>query len=535
MEMSSLHCRGKSQLAVSPNLSLSHLPAAGAEMHRVPSLAAKAWPPCQYLQDWDGDLVLAVTRHLTPAEKHPSIWQRCQVGAGLLNLGNTCYMNAALQCLTYTPPLANVMLSWEQSPSCGPQGLCMLCAMQDHISRALHHPGHVLQPSAALVGDFHRHQQEDAHEFLMSTLDAMHRACLRGHGPFHSCSKDTTLIRQIFGGYWRSRVQCLRCQRVSDTFDPYLDITLDIQAAESVSQALEQLVTTEELDGDNSYHCGICHRKVPASKKLTLHTCPEVLILVLKRFSDMTGDKNAKHVNYPESLDLSRCISGQATGAAVYRLYAVLVHVGLTCHTGHYLSYVKTGNGKWYKMDDAKLVACDMTSALNQQAYVLFYIQQWDLVRDHGTVPSEGGARDPEIKDRDLGTSLDMPEGDATMEIPVWQEEHLEDTATEPMTLDEWKMLQAQERPKADFKLRVIETALPSNAVVIHKSKPLSRVGKEHHQQEVHQLKDPARDIPAQVAINFGSVLCPGRGTRGSKSKKKGKGPRQLHPFQKDS
>ena len=40
--------------------------------------------------------------------RHPS-----QMGAGLHNLGNTCFLNATLQCLTYLPPLANFALAGE--------------------------------------------------------------------------------------------------------------------------------------------------------------------------------------------------------------------------------------------------------------------------------------------------------------------------------------------------------------------------------------------------------------------------------------
>lgn len=39
------------------------------------------------------------------------------------------------------------------------------------------------------------------------------------------------------------------------------------------------------------------------------------------------------------------------------------------------------------------------------------------------------------------------------------------------MTLDEWKNLQEQNRPKPEFNIRKPETTVPSKAVVIHKSK----------------------------------------------------------------
>ncbi|XP_006755127.1 PREDICTED: ubiquitin carboxyl-terminal hydrolase 17-like protein 6 [Myotis davidii] len=152
-------------------------------------------------------------------------------------------------------------------------------SFQAHVTRALLRPGYVIVSKVKLHRGFHASQQDDAHEFHLFTLDALQRAC----PPGRPSQEDATLIHRVFGGHWRSQIQCLCCHGVSDTLYLYLDIGLDIQGAQSVTQALDLLRRPQRLARTDGYQC--------------------VLTLVLKRFSALADSKVETEVRYPERLD----------------------------------------------------------------------------------------------------------------------------------------------------------------------------------------------------------------------------------------
>ncbi|XP_078096728.1 uncharacterized protein usp42 isoform X2 [Mustelus asterias] len=390
---------------VPKNKILGPMPGAALYTNAV-SLQEKPKQPVQKDQNvlGSGDGIAPPQKILFPAEKISLKWQQMhKIGAGLQNLGNTCFLNSALQCLTYTPPLANYMLSREHSRTCNEQGFCMMCMMQNHITQVFSSSGNVIKPMS-VINDLRRiakhfrfGNQEDAHEFLRYTVDALQKACLNGSNKLDRQTQATTMIYQIFGGYLRSRVKCLNCKGVSDTYDPYLDIALEIKTAPNITKALEQFVKPEQLDGENAYKCTKCKKMVPASKRFTIHRASNVLTLSLKRFANFTGGKITKEVRYSEYLDVRPYMSQSNGEPVVYVLYAVLVHSGFSCHAGHYYCYIKASNGQWYQMNDSIVSSSDIRSVLNQQAYVLFYIRSHDTKNssEHSNHPGQSSPRPP--------------------------------------------------------------------------------------------------------------------------------------------
>lgn len=155
-------------------------------------------------------------------------------------------------------------------------------------------------------------------------------------------------------------------------------------------------------------------------------------------------------------------------------------------------------------MDDAKVTPCDVSCVLSQHAYVLFYIQKTDLEREIGSESLGEGAMPPEADPTDLGGFPGEPERDSSFtKFPEW-EDPVEETLVPPITLDQWRVLQERNRPKAEFNVRGVELGLPPNAVIIHRSK--YEMIKKNPEQNVDRISMSARAVAPQRAGDAGKV-----------------------------
>lgn len=110
-------------------------------------------------------------------------------------------------------------------------------------------------------------RQEDAHEYLRMLLDCMHMEVLKAHAVKLSdgAIAETTLFSRIFGGYLRNELKCGVCGYCSQTFNHFMDLSIDImgQRLSSVVSGVEAFICPEKLGHGNEWKCEKCNKKVP--------------------------------------------------------------------------------------------------------------------------------------------------------------------------------------------------------------------------------------------------------------------------------
>ncbi|XP_057465459.1 ubiquitin carboxyl-terminal hydrolase 25-like [Actinidia eriantha] len=309
---------------------------------------------------------------------------------GLKNLGNSCYLNSVLQCLTYTPPLANFCLNHHHSSSCDyaaePERKrdCAFCILEKRIARslssdlALDTPSKMNSCLRIFAEHFRFGRQEDAHEFLRYVIDACHNTCLRlkklrrkGGGEGFGGG---TVVKEIFGGALQSQVKCLSCGAESNKVDEIMDISLDVLHNSSLRESLQKFFHAEVLDGNNKYKCENCKKLVAARKQMSLLQAPNILVIQLKRFEGIFGGKIDKTIAFEEVLVLSNYMCKASQDAhPQYNLFGTIVHSGFSPDSGHYYAYIKDAMGRWYCCNDSFVKLSSLQEVLSEKVYILFF------------------------------------------------------------------------------------------------------------------------------------------------------------------
>ena len=180
---------------------------------------------------------------------------------GLGNMGNTCYMNSALQCLSNTEDLTKYFIfeSFKGEINNGSS-----LSSKGFISKAYYDlidtlwnenctaivPKHFRSVFCKKTRLFMNNEQQDSQEFLIALLDNLHEDLNRitnkkymeleeqkkGESDEEASqrwwnyyiSRENSIIVDLFHGQYKSTIKCLKCENTSISYDTYLSLGLPI-------------------------------------------------------------------------------------------------------------------------------------------------------------------------------------------------------------------------------------------------------------------------------------------------------------------
>ncbi|XP_019401204.1 PREDICTED: ubiquitin carboxyl-terminal hydrolase 32 isoform X3 [Crocodylus porosus] len=245
-----------------------------------------------------------IDRHKVPTEKGAT---------GLSNLGNTCFMNSSIQCVSNTQPLTQYFISGRhlyelnRTNPIGMKGHMAKCygdlvqelwsGTQKNIA-----PLKLRWTIAKYAPRFNGFQQQDSQELLAFLLDGLHEDLNRVHDKPYVELKDSdgrpdwevaaeawenhlrrnrSIVVDLFHGQLKSQVKCKTCGHISVRFDPFNFLSLPLP----MDSYMHLEITVIKLDGTTPVRYGLrlnMDEKYTGLKKQLSELCglkPEQILL----------------------------------------------------------------------------------------------------------------------------------------------------------------------------------------------------------------------------------------------------------------
>jgi ubiquitin carboxyl-terminal hydrolase 8 len=328
---------------------------------------------------------------------------------GLGNLGNTCFINSCIQVLSHTYELNELLNIGTYKKRLNNKFESALLIEWDSLRSMMWNENCVISPGKFIntiqkvarikkIDIFTGFAQNDLPEFLLFLIDCFHMSLAREvnmtiNGSVQNgtdkiavqCfekikqmyAKEYSEIWNLFYGIHVSQIISLETGEVLSTSpEPYFMINLSIppdNKSPSLIDCFDLYVEGELLEKENAWFNEATNSKQDVKKKISYWNLPNILAIDIKRFASH-NKKNQILVTFPlDNLNLSKYVIGYKKDSYVYELYGICNHSG-NVYGGHYTSYVKNSNGKWYHFNDTFVTEVSNEQELiSPKAYCFFY------------------------------------------------------------------------------------------------------------------------------------------------------------------
>lgn len=285
------------------------------------------------------------------------------VPRGLVNLGNTCYMNASLQSLYSIESFRNLVTrngGYDKLLTSELADLFKcLKSSQEPIS-----PANFKRTFSKYQSKFSGLGQQDAQEFLRYLINGIHeesnkaarrprrstppeapKSAQEAWAAYRDIVDDSPFVDLVVGQMC-STIVCCQCQNKSNCWDPFWDLSLPLVRGRhscKLSEVLQDFIAKETLDSDERPICSQCKRATRSTKQIHLSRLPQLIILHLKKFTNDGYKMTSPEVRIDRVLNLENGTS--------YQLQACISHHGHSSSSGHYTSHCKYSS-KWFHFND---------------------------------------------------------------------------------------------------------------------------------------------------------------------------------------
>ena len=328
-------------------------------------------------------------------------------GVGIINLGNTCFINSCLQALIHCKLFMQTFfkmsdkLSEEKTPIS--YNFLLICILMLDIAKLEGVKYIDISYFKYIFGKkhpiFNGYNQNDSQEFCRIFLEdlsnelnevknkGLYKALTNSEGKakifrdnefdLNFKEREKSIIIDLFYSQIITTFTC-RCGSEIYSFQKLLDFPLLLPEnvnSIDINDLFKIYFKTEVVDFESK--CEKCNKIEKHKKAMNISRPPEILIISLQRINESIQKKNECLVTFPELLNLYEFIDHDIgfDKEYYYQLFSIINHQG-NISGGHYYTYVKPlQSNNWYEFNDSSVRQIKIEKNIFPYAYALFYIK----------------------------------------------------------------------------------------------------------------------------------------------------------------